>query len=168
MPPGFTKSFAQRLASVSQIAVTEASDGECLLHGHAYVVPGGRHARIGGPRDLPAIELDDTPPVWGVRPAADPLFFSVAKRFGACGIGVVLTGMGRDGSAGLKAIRDAGGRAIVQDRETATIFGMPQAAANAAGVDRMTALGDVASVITELVASTRTAMSRRTAAAEEV
>lgn len=153
MPAGFTKSFAQRLAAVSQIAVTEASDGEGLLHRHAYVVPGGRHARVAGPDGLPAIELDESPPVWGVRPAADPLFFSVARRFGACGIGVVLTGMGRDGSAGLKAIRDAGGGAIVQDRETATIFGMPQAAASVARVDRMTALGDVASAISALVAA---------------
>ena len=124
-----------------------------MVHGRVYVIPGGRHARIGGDSTLPLIELHDAPPVWGVRPAADPLFCSVAERFGASGIGVVLTGMGRDGSVGLKAIRDAGGGAIVQDRETATIFGMPQAAAAAADVDRVTALGDVAATIAALVAS---------------
>ncbi|HTR77583.1 MAG TPA: chemotaxis response regulator protein-glutamate methylesterase [Gemmatimonadaceae bacterium] len=151
MPPGFTKSFAQRLASVSRIHVREAEDGEPLYHGRAYVAPGGHHVRVVGPPESPVIGFDDGPPMWGVRPAADPLFRSVAERFGPSAIGVVLTGMGRDGSAGLKAIRDAGGRAIVQDRETATIFGMPQSAAQLAGADRVAPLGAVASVITELV-----------------
>src|ERR1019366_9921206 len=122
---------------------------------HVYVAPGGRHMTIvegdGGMR----VALDDSSPVRGVKPAADPLFQSVAARFGAASVGVVLTGMGRDGSAGLAAIRAAGGGAVVQDRDTGTIYGMPQAALEIAGADRVAPLGLVASAVAELLAARR-------------
>jgi two-component system chemotaxis response regulator CheB len=98
-----------------------------------------------------------------VRPAADPLFRTLAATFGAwCG-GVVLTGMGRDGAEGLRLIREAGGWRIVQNRETSTIYGMPQAALLAAGADRIAPLGGVAGAIVELVAARRAARAAGTA-----
>jgi two-component system chemotaxis response regulator CheB len=107
------------------------------------------------------IVLDVSDPVWGVRPAADPLFRSAAKHFGAACVGVVLTGMGRDGSAGLVAIRAAGGGAVVQDRATATIYGMPQAALELAGADIVAPLGSVAAGVRELIGARRAHGSTR-------
>ena len=155
MPSGFTKSLAARLNMLSPLEVTEAVEGVALVHGHVYVAPGGRHMRIELRDDVPVIALDDTPPIWGVRPSADPLFRSVAELFGAAAVGVVLTGMGRDGAAGLRAIREAGGAGVVQDAATSIIYGMPQAALAAAGADRIAPLGEVAPSIAELVTRRR-------------
>ena len=92
-----------------------------------------------------------------VKPAADLLFHTAAARFGAECVGIVLTGMGCDGSAGLDAIRRAGGGAVVQDRETATIYGMPNSALQTAGADRIVPLGRVLSAAAELLAERRAA-----------
>jgi two-component system chemotaxis response regulator CheB len=155
MPRGFTFGLAERLNRTSALEVSEARHGEELLPHRVYIAPGGSHMTVASEPDRARIALDDTPPQWGVRPAADPLFRSVASSFGAASVGVVLTGMGRDGSAGLAAIRQAGGGAVVQDRSTATIYGMPQSALETAGADRIAPLGQVVESVAELLSLRR-------------
>ena len=151
MPAGFTKSFAQRLHALSKLPVSEAEAGEPVLPDRVYLAPGGRHMALTGELGSASIMLHDAPPIWGVRPSADPLFRSVAERFGRDAIAVVLTGMGRDGADGTRAIRDAGGRAVLQDRATSTIFGMPNAALQVAGADRVAPLGEIAPAIVAML-----------------
>jgi two-component system chemotaxis response regulator CheB len=157
MPNGFTQSLAHRLDVMSAVRVSEAVDGEAIINNRVYVARGGSHLTVAGGEDRPVVSLSADPPVWGVRPAADPMFASAAKVFGSRVVGVVLTGMGRDGAAGLKAVRDAGGQGVVQDQMTSIIYGMPQAALAAAGADRVVALRDVGAAITELLARGRKA-----------
>jgi two-component system chemotaxis response regulator CheB len=157
MPNGFTQSLAHRLDVMSAVRVSEAVDGEAIINNRVYVARGGSHLTVAGGEDRPVVSLSADPPVWGVRPAADPMFASAAKVFGSRVVGVVLTGMGRDGAAGLKAVRDAGGQGVVQDQMTSIIYGMPQAALAAAGADRVVALRDVGAAITELLARGRQA-----------
>ena len=161
MPRGFTAGLARRLNALSSLEVSEATHGEAVLTNHVYIAPGGQHMTVSSDGAQARIVLDETDTVWGVRPAADPLFRSAAKHFGAACVGVVLTGMGRDGSAGLVAVRAAGGGAVVQDRETATIYGMPQSALELAGADTVAPLGSVAAAVQELVGARRARGSAR-------
>jgi two-component system chemotaxis response regulator CheB len=151
MPRGFTRSLAQRLDGMSPMRVAEAEDGEPVVHGRAYVAPGGQHMTVRDGGAGPTIVLDQRPPMWGVRPAADLLFGTAATVFGASTLAVVLTGMGRDGAAGTRAIRDAGGRALIQDRDSAAIFGMPNAALQAAGADCVAPLSDIGRLIGQMM-----------------
>lgn len=139
MPADFLRTLTDRLFELSALPVALARDGDLVLAGHVYVAPGDCHMCVRLHRGLPTIRLDDGPAIRGVRPSADPLFASASEVWGGNLVGVVLTGMGRDGADGLRKIRERGGGAIVQDRASSTIYGMPRAALSAAGADRILA-----------------------------
>lgn len=159
MPARFTASFARRLRSVTPWPVAEASGGEEATPGRAWIAPGGRHLRIevpGAGSPGPArLVLDDGRPVVGCRPAADVLFPDVARVFGPRSVGVVLSGMGRDGAEGLAAIRAAGGRTLAQDRSTSVVYGMPEAASKRGAVEAELPLDELPGAIVERVRTIR-------------
>jgi len=128
MPGGFTRSFAQRLDKLCRIAVKEAEDGERVLPGHAYIARGDRHLKLVRSGANYVVRLDEGPPVNRHRPSVDVLFHSAATQAGRNAIGVLLTGMGKDGAAGLLAMRRAGATTLAQDEDTSLVFGMPREA----------------------------------------
>jgi len=128
MPEGFTEMFARRLDECCPLDVQEARSGDLLLAGRALICPGNRHMMVRRmPRGDMAV-LSDGPPVNGHRPSADVLFHSVAQEFGLTAVGIIMTGMGEDGSEGLGAIKGAGGMTIAQSEDTCVVGGMPRAA----------------------------------------
>src|SRR6266852_6301739 len=128
MPEGFTEMFARRLDECCALEVQEAKSGDLLLAGRALICPGNRHMMVRRmPRGDMAV-LSDGPPVNGHRPSADVLFHSVAQEFGLISLGVLMTGMGDDGSEGLGAIKAAGGMTVAQSEDTCVVSGMPRAA----------------------------------------
>ena len=127
MPPIFTTMFAQRLAREGSLPCEEARDGEILQGGRVYVAPGDRHLTVAGHGlvRMPTVQVTDDPPEHHCRPAADPMFRSVAQAFPNGVLAVVLTGMGEDGRRGCEVIATAGGRIIVQDEASSVVWGMP-------------------------------------------
>jgi len=160
MPPGFTRSLAERLDTMSALRVSEATAGETLLNDRVYIAPGDWHMVVESAGQTARIALHQAPSEHGVRPAADPLFRSVVQLFGANVVGVVLTGLGKDGAAGLRAIRDAGGTGLTQDRESAVVYGMPGAALAGGGAERVVPLAGMAGAITAALASRRSRQPR--------
>jgi len=148
MPDAFTNRFADRLDAASEYDVCEASDGDRIGGGEALVAPGGKHlvvAGAGGGRLR--IKLTEEPPEHGVRPAADVTMRSAAETVDGPLVGVVLTGMGADGAAGVQAIDDAGGHVIAQDEASSAVFGMPKRAIERGCVDDVLAGDDVPEAI---------------------
>ncbi|MBD2810780.1 chemotaxis response regulator protein-glutamate methylesterase [Xenorhabdus sp. Vera] len=135
MPPGFTRSFAERLNKLSQITVKEAEDGERVLPGHAYIAPGDCHMELCRSGANYQIMITNAPPVNRHRPSVDVLFRSVAKYAGRNAIGVILTGMGSDGAAGLLEMKQAGAYTLAQNEASCVVFGMPRAAIQLGAVD---------------------------------
>jgi two-component system chemotaxis response regulator CheB len=134
MPGNFTSQFSTQLAEASQIKVKEAEAGEIIVPGQLYVCPGSHHLRVS---PTGRISLDDGPRISGYRPCADLTFESAAEYAGPMTIGVILTGMGNDGSKGVQTVRSVGGHVIAQDESTAVIFGMPQEAIKTGAVDQV-------------------------------
>lgn len=153
MPSTFTKSFAERLNRICAPVVEEATDGARLEIGKIYLAPGGeRHLQVVNAA-APCCRLVDSAPVNGHRPSVDMLFDSVAELAGRNAVGVILTGMGRDGAAGLLKMRYAGARTIGQDEKTCVVYGMPRVAHELGGVERQLPLSQIGEEILKMTAA---------------
>jgi len=144
MPPGFTRSFAARMNGLCRVAVAEAQDGERVLPGHVYIAPGDRHMRLAKSGSNYVVALDDSEPVNRHRPSVEVLFQSVASVAGANALGVMLTGMGKDGAHAMRAMRDAGSFNIAQDEASCVVFGMPREAIAAGAVQEVLPVTEIA------------------------
>jgi two-component system chemotaxis response regulator CheB len=153
MPQTFTKSFAERLNRLCLPQVQEATDGARLEIGRIYLAPGGeRHMAVANPH-APLIRLIDKPPVNGHRPSVDVLFDSVAELAGRNAVGVILTGMGRDGATGLLKMRHAGARTVGQNEKTCVVYGMPRVAFELGAVETQLPLNGIGEEILKLTAA---------------
>ena len=152
MPPGYTAKFAARLATATGLDVREASDGDRLKPGMAVVAPGGpRHLEIEERRGEFVCVLREGPLVSGHSPSVDVMFHSVARSIGAPSIGILLTGMGRDGAEGLLAMRKAGAETLIQSGETCVVNGMPKAAFEIGATERVVALDQIGAAVSNLL-----------------
>lgn len=147
MPPGFTTSFAARLNSLCQMTVKEATHGERLLPGHAYIAPGGKHFSISRSGANYVAVVDDAPPVNRHKPSVEVLFKSVAANAGRNAYGIMLTGMGADGAVAMREMRDAGSYNLVQDESTCIVFGMPREAIAHGAADEVLPLPQIAQAL---------------------
>jgi two-component system chemotaxis response regulator CheB len=147
MPEGFTAAFAKRLDSLAAVEVKEARPGDAVIPGRVLIAPGSHHMLLRRLRDGYIIQLDDGPLVSRHRPSVDVLFRSVAQAAGQYAAGVILTGMGDDGAAGLAEMHAAGARTIAQDESTSVVFGMPKEAIALGAVDEVLPLGQIARAI---------------------
>jgi len=153
MPPNFTKQFAERLNSLSKIEIREAKDGDMIQEGLALIAPGGYHMELKRITSLKehvdVVRLNQEPPQLGVRPCVNVTMLSVAPLYQNMAVGVILTGMGTDGTIGLKAIKENGGTTIVQDEKSCIVYGMPKSAIEAHLADHIVSLDDIPRKIVE-------------------
>lgn len=147
MPAGFTKSFANRLDSLCQIAVAEAQGGERVLPGHAYIAPGDKHLLLVRSGANYVTQLSDDAPVNRHKPSVDVLFDSAATYAGKNAIGVILTGMGKDGAAGMARMATAGAYNFAQNEESCVVYGMPKEAVAHGGVHEVAHLNDLPKLV---------------------
>ncbi len=144
MPPGFTTSFAARLNSLCQITVKEAAHGERILPGHAYIAPGGKQFHVARSGANYVAVVDDGPPVNRHKPSVEVLFKSAAAVVGRNAYGIMLTGMGADGAAAMREMKDAGSYNYVQDEASCIVFGMPREAIAHGAADEVLPLTQIA------------------------
>ena len=150
MPAGFTRGFAEQLNQETALEVREAQDGDRVQAGRALVAPGDRHLRLREDASGFLVEVADGPLVSLHRPSVDVLFHSVARLVGPRAVGVLLTGMGRDGAEGLLAMKQAGAATLVQDETTSIVFGMPREAIRRGAADEVLPLPAISAAIRSL------------------
>lgn len=143
MPAGFTRSFAEQLNSLCGVSVKEASDGDRIMRGHVYIAPGGRHMAIYRTGSQYFIRVSDGELVNRHRPSVDVLFNSVAEHAGIHALGIIMTGMGRDGAEGLRNMKAAGAKTIAQDEASSVVFGMPREAIKLGAADQVLSLTEI-------------------------
>jgi two-component system, chemotaxis family, protein-glutamate methylesterase/glutaminase len=160
MPPGFTTSFAARLDSLCKIHVKEASHGERILPGHAYIAPGGKQFSIERNGASYIAVVDDSDPVNRHKPSVEVLFLSAAKVLGPNAYGIMLTGMGGDGAQAMRAMKDAGSYNFVQDEASCVVFGMPRMAIQHGAAHEVLPLKQIATKLMEKLAITSSRLSR--------
>jgi two-component system chemotaxis response regulator CheB len=152
MPAGFTRSFAERLNRTCPCEVVEASDGAPIKAGRVYIAPGGEtHLTVAGAHN-PVCRLEASDPVNRHRPSVDVMFDSLARTIGGASVGVILTGMGRDGAEALLRLRKAGARTLGQDESSCVVYGMPKAAFEIGAVERQAPLERIGKLILDLCA----------------
>ncbi len=151
MPAAFTTQFAARLNQLSPLTVAEASAGVVLQPNHVWIAPGGKHLRLKPRLAETVVQIVDDDPVSGHKPSVDVMMRDAAELFGARCVGVIMTGMGRDGADGCKAIREAGGYVLGQDGESSDVYGMNRTAYLEGGVNRQFHLDHAAQMITHTV-----------------
>ncbi|MFO7578355.1 MAG: chemotaxis-specific protein-glutamate methyltransferase CheB [Pelovirga sp.] len=150
MPGGFTRMFAERLNQSCAMQVKEAEPGEALCRGLVLIAPGGSQCELVRSGAQYRIRLGGTEKVSGHCPSIDVLMHSVARHVGSHAIGAILTGMGKDGAQGLHAMYQAGGRCIAQDDASSVVFGMPRAAYETGGAERLVPLHEMAAMLLDL------------------
>ena len=160
MPPSFTKPLAWRLDSLSELSIKEAAQGDILEPNHVLIAPGGKHLQVRRLGNVVKAVIHDGPVVSGHKPSVDVMMHSVVEAFGGDCLGVIMTGMGRDGADGCRAIRAAGGYTLGQDEATSDVYGMNKVAFVEGSVDRQFALDDAATVIARQVRRLRGLVSR--------
>jgi two-component system chemotaxis response regulator CheB len=147
MPAGFTKSFAARLDALCKVSVKEAQGGERILPGHVYIAPGDHHLLLGRSGANYVTQLSDAEPVSRHKPSVDVLFDSAAHSAGKNAIGVILTGMGKDGAAGMAKMKNAGAYNFAQNEESCVVYGMPKEAVAHGGVHEVAHLKDLPKMV---------------------
>ncbi|MDM8541186.1 chemotaxis response regulator protein-glutamate methylesterase [Desulfococcaceae bacterium HSG9] len=151
MPPVFSKYLSERLTAKLSICVSEAGPGDEIIHGQAFLAPGGFHMTLGKNGAMVVVRTNRDPPVNNCRPAVDLLFESVARIYGSYALGVILTGMGYDGLKGCEYIKKYGGQVLVQDKASSSVWGMPKAVADAGLADKILPLKKIGNEILEIV-----------------
>jgi two-component system chemotaxis response regulator CheB len=159
MPPVFTKAFAERLDGCCAVAVKEAEDGDAILPGRVLLAPGNWHMTVSRFGAAPKVALHQAEPANGHRPSVDVMMHSVAAEYGKAAVGVIMTGMGKDGAQGMHELRRRGGLVIAQDRDSSVIYGMNREVVQNGDAHEVVPLAHIAGRILDAL---RVRMARKT------